>query len=49
MSSSLATLDALPPIADFYAHYWNKRPFLVRDAIDQTVMAGLITPDELAG
>jgi 50S ribosomal protein L16 3-hydroxylase len=49
MSSSLVILDALPSIADFYAHYWNKRPFLVRDAIDQTVMARLITPDELAG
>ena len=49
MSSSLATLDALPSIVDFYAHYWNKRPFLVRDAIDQAVMDGLITPDELAG
>jgi 50S ribosomal protein L16 3-hydroxylase len=49
MSSSLTTLDVLPSIVDFYAHYWNKRPFLVRDAIDQTVMAGLITPDELAG
>lgn len=49
MSSSLATLDALPSIVDFYAHYWNKRPFLVRDAIDQAVMDRLITPDELAG
>ncbi len=49
MSTSLATLDALPSIMDFYAHYWNKRPFLVRDAIDQAVMDGLITPDELAG
>ena len=49
MSSSLATLDALPSTVDFYAHYWNKRPFLVRDAIDQAVMDGLITPDELAG
>jgi 50S ribosomal protein L16 3-hydroxylase len=49
MSSSLATLDALPSIVDFYAHYWNKRPFLVRDAIDKTVMDGLIRPDELAG
>ncbi len=49
MSSSLATLDALPSIVDFYAHYWNKRPFLVRNAIDQAVMDGLITPDELAG
>ncbi|NQU72939.1 MAG: cupin domain-containing protein, partial [Rhodospirillales bacterium] len=49
MSTSLAALDALPSIVDFYAHYWNKRPFLVRNAIDQTVMDGLITPDELAG
>lgn len=49
MSSSLAILNALPSIVDFYAHYWNKRPFLVRDAIDQAVMDGLITPDELAG
>ncbi len=49
MSTSLAALDALPSIVDFYAHYWNKRPVLVRDAIDQTVMDGLITPDELAG
>ena len=49
MSPSLAALDTLPSIVDFYAHYWNKRPFLVRDAIDQTVMDGLITPDEFAG
>jgi 50S ribosomal protein L16 3-hydroxylase len=49
MSSSLDTLDALPSTVDFYAHYWNKRPFLVRNAIDQAVMDGLITPDELAG
>lgn len=49
MSSSLATLDALPSAVDFYAHYWNKRPFLVRGAIEQSVMDGLITPDELAG
>ena len=49
MSTSLAALDALPSIVDFYAHYWNKRPFLVRDAIDRTVMDGLIAPDELAG
>ena len=49
MSSSLIILDALPSIGDFYAHYWNKRPFLVRDAIDPIVMDGLITPDELAG
>ena len=49
MSSSLIILDALPSIGDFYAQYWNKRPFLVRDAIDPIVMDGLVTPDELAG
>ncbi|MDA0241140.1 MAG: cupin domain-containing protein, partial [Proteobacteria bacterium] len=49
MSTSLAALDALPSITDFYTHYWGKRPFLVRDAIDRTVMDGLITPDALAG
>jgi 50S ribosomal protein L16 3-hydroxylase len=49
MSSSLATLDALPSVVDFYAQYWNKRPFLVRGTIDQAVMDRLITPDELAG
>lgn len=49
MSTSLAILDALPPIGDFYTLYWNKRPFLVRDAIDRAVLDRLITPDELAG
>ncbi|MEX0695248.1 MAG: cupin domain-containing protein [Rhodospirillales bacterium] len=49
ISTSLVTLDALPSFADFYTHYWNRRSFLVRDAIDRSVMDGLITPDELAG
>lgn len=49
MSTYLATLDALPSAVDFYAHYWNIRPFLVRGAIDPDVMNRLITPDELAG
>ena len=48
-SLSLALLDALPSAADFYAYYWNKRPFLVRKAINPNVLDGLITPDELAG
>ena len=34
VSSSLAILDTLPSTEDFYAQYWNKRPFLVRGAID---------------
>ncbi|MGB0631953.1 MAG: cupin domain-containing protein, partial [Alphaproteobacteria bacterium] len=48
MSSSLAVLDALPTAGDFYARYWNRRPFLVRDAVGPAVMDGLIAPDELA-
>jgi len=49
MSTSLLHLDALPSAADFYAHYWNKRPFIVRGAIAQDEMARLISADELAG
>lgn len=49
MPSSLVTLDALPTAAEFYAQFWNKQPFLVRGAIDEVLMDGLITPDELAG
>jgi 50S ribosomal protein L16 3-hydroxylase len=49
MSSSLATLESLPSVADFYALYWNRKPFLVRDAVDRAAMDRLITPDELAG
>ena len=49
MPSSLAILGVMPSVMDFYAQYWNQRPFLVREAIDQAVMERLITPDELAG
>ena len=45
----LAVLDAMPPLGEFYAQYWNKRPFLARGAIAPAVTDGLITPDELAG
>ena len=49
MPLSLDVLDTLPTAVDFYAQYWNKRPFLASGAIEDAVMAGLITPDELAG
>ncbi len=48
MSNAIAILDTLPPMDAFYADYWNQRPFLVRNAIDQTVLERVITPDELA-
>ena len=48
MSDPLVILDALPSAADFYARYWNRRPFLVRDAIDADLMERLIAPEELA-
>ena len=47
--AALDVLDAMPSIGDFYAQYWNKRPFLVRAAVDRAVMDALIAPDELAG
>lgn len=48
MTDSLVRLDALPSAADFYAEFWNRRPFLVRGAVAPAVLAGLIRPDELA-
>lgn len=48
MSTAIAILDTLPPMDAFYSEYWNQRPFLVRNAIEQTVLDRLITPDELA-
>lgn len=49
MSSHLAILDAMPSATDFYGNYWNRRPFVVRGAVGEDVMAGLISADELAG
>jgi len=43
------TLDAMPSSADFYRLYWNRQPFLVRAAIPEDDIAGLIEADELAG
>ncbi|NQW00289.1 MAG: cupin domain-containing protein [Rhodospirillales bacterium] len=49
MSYPLALLDEMPSPSDFYGIYWNKRPFVVRQAIPDDVFAGLIAGDELAG
>jgi len=49
MPHPLVILDALPSGSDFYGLYWNRQPFVVRTAIPESVMAGLITDDELAG
>lgn len=49
MPTALVTLDAMPSTADFYRLYWNRQPFLVRGAIAQDAIAGLISADELAG
>jgi len=43
------TLDAMPSSADFYRLYWNRQPFMVRAAIPEDDIAGLIEADELAG
>ena len=49
MPTSLIRLDAMPSAGDFYAHYWNKRPFVAPGAIAPADMARLISADELAG
>ena len=49
MAGSLLTLERLPSASDFYAHYWNTQPFVVRGAIPSDHMNALITADELAG
>ena len=49
MTTSLIHLDAMPSAVEFYAHYWNKRPFVVPGAIAPDDMACLISADELAG
>ncbi len=49
MADPLAILDAMPTVADFYGRYWNRRPFVVRSAIPEGAIGGLIGADELAG
>ena len=49
MSNTLKTLDHLPSAAEFYEHYWNKCPFVVKGALVDHMTDGLITADELAG
>jgi len=49
MPTSLIRLGAMPSAVDFYAHYWNKRPFVAPGAIAPEDMARLISADELAG
>ncbi len=41
--------DTLPNAEEFYKTYWNKKPFIVRGAIDPAVFDDLIDPDTLAG
>jgi len=49
MPDPLVILDTLPSATDFYGLYWNQKPFVVKGAISQSVMADLISADELAG
>ena len=49
MLQQLVILETMPSSADFYGLYWNRRPFIVRGAIPQNDLMGLIAADELAG
>ena len=42
-------LDKFPSAEDFYKTYWNKKPFVVRNAIPLNLFESLIDGDTLAG
>lgn len=42
-------LDKLPSAEDFYATYWGKRPFIIRNFISPALIDSLIDADTLAG
>lgn len=42
-------LDHFPSAETFYKTYWNKQPFVVRNAINQELFEDFIDPDHLAG
>ena len=48
MSQQPDILEAMPSATDFYGLYWNRRPFVVRNAVPETTLADLISADELA-
>lgn len=48
MTTTLPILDAMPSPEDFYARYWGRSPFVVRNAIPREAMATMIDGDELA-
>ena len=49
MITPILPLDELPNPVQFYKEFWNKKPFIIKNAIDDEIMGGLITADELAG
>ncbi|MGH1376823.1 MAG: cupin domain-containing protein [Alphaproteobacteria bacterium] len=42
-------LNEFPQVSEFYKTYWNKKPFIVRKAIDEDVFDNLIDGNSLAG
>lgn len=42
-------LDTFPSAEEFYKTYWNKKPFLVKNAIDASLFDDMIDGDYLAG
>ena len=49
MFQQLVILENMPSSTDFYAVYWNRRPFVVRGLIPQNDIEESIAADELAG
>ena len=42
-------LDKIPEAEDFYANYWGKQPFVIKNAIDKEYINNILDQDELAG
>lgn len=49
MPTALVHLETMPSPVEFYKTYWNRQPFVVRGALAQADIDGLISADELAG
>ncbi len=49
MPNSIPVLSVFPDPVEFYATYWNKTPFLIKNGVADHVMTNLIPADELAG
>ncbi|WP_321391918.1 cupin domain-containing protein [Emcibacter sp.] len=49
MTAKLEILSSFPTAEKFYSDFWNRRPFVVKGALEAGLVESLITAEELAG